>query len=1523
MSEVESPPSAESAWSRRLEQFLASRPGISIVVAFALCAMFAASTVELSPNLQLIVAGVYLAIFFIVWRKKTRRMQVFLEVLSAAVSLRDLTWRLADTLYFITWVEVGLGTLLLTAELYALIMLFLSYFQSIYPLGRVPIPLPDNPRDWPTVDVYVPTYNEDLSIVRLTVLGALGMDWPRDKLNVYLLDDGRRPEFALFAEACGATYIARPSNENAKAGNFNYAIKRSSGEFILTLDCDHIPTRAFLQITMGWMVGDPKIALLQTPHHFYSPDPFQRNLAAGFRTPPESNLFYGVIQDGNDFWDATFFCGSCAILRRVAIEGIGGFATQTVTEDAHTALRMQREGWSTAYLRIPLAGGLATERLITHIGQRVRWARGMLQIFRIDNPLLGPGLNWGQRLCYLSAMLSFLFAVPRVVFLTAPLAFLFFGENVIAASPVAVLAYAIPHMFHAVGTVSRINKGWRYSFWSEVYETTMALFLVRVTIGTLINPFRAKFNVTKKGGVLESGYFDLRAVYPNVIMGGLMFIGLLRGLYGLMFENVDFIARRAYLLNSCWATLSLLIILAAVAVGRETHQKRYSHRIRASLPVSVTTEDGIVVEGVTEDLSMGGASIHMTWPQPIVGPQTVEIHVNIEGEYLRLRAHVIRSRNGQCVFRWDIGSLQEEASIIRIVFGRADAWVDWNNYGNDRPLRSVWDIFVSILGLFRPPGRLMPKAEARYPSFSEENVSTDETAAGEGRGKGRNRAGMLSGSRSLKMIPLLAMLAWASTAQAAPAPASALPGAAGPVNAADAAREAEAAVDSGENASGAAAQMATTHTYTFDQLGATTALTMRSATPLQGLQFGIPADQLVTSARLIVSGAMSPSLRPENSAVTITLNEQYVGTLRPNPAHPSFGPLAFDVNPIFFVNSNRLNFSFAAGTKGCADPMDKLLWASVSEHSQLQVTTISLPARRQLSRLPQPFYDRAVDQKAVIPVVLAASYDPEILTATGIVASWFGRQTDFRGVAFPVSSTVPRTGNAIAVGVVAELPGELGHLSVGGPTVMEVPNPSDPNGTVLVVTGRDRDEVITASKGIGFGSGTLPASAPADIAAIDVAPRQPPEAPAFIPTSRPVKLGELVPDSALQGVGFTPGVMTVPFRIPPDLYTWHSRPYKLHVRFRSPDGPIVDVARSHLDVSINNIYLRSYPLRANDGEIARALAHVGLGNTSGVESHIATLQPWMIYGKNQLQFYFDAAPMSGASCKAGPSLLHLSVDPDSTIDFSNAFHITAMPNLAYMASAGFPFTTYADLSHTAVVLPDHPAAPTIGAFLDLMGFMGATTWYPVSGVEIVTADHVSDVADRNLIVLSTLAESADIAPLLANAAYQISDGHLHMAARSALGGVWNAFENPASILARHAPTEIDTDLTGGVGAVVEAQSPLMSGRTVLALLSSDPSGLNNLVQTLNLRKNQPDIQGDMVLVHGDSLSSYRGSPIYTVGSVPLWMWPDWYMHNRPMHVIVVGLIACLLLTAVMSRALVRHARRRYKELQVQRRTFRD
>ncbi len=154
---------------------------------------------------------------------------------------------------------------------------------------------------------------------------------------------------------------------------------------------------------------------------------------------------------------------------------------------------------------MPLAAGLATERLALHIGQRMRWARGMLQILRIDNPLFGPGLTLGQRICYLQATGHFLFAMPRVVFLTSPLAFLLLGQNVIAASPLAITAYALPHIFHSVATNSRLQRNWRHSFWSEIYETVLALFLVRVTIVTLIFPSAASSTSPPRAGCWRTG----------------------------------------------------------------------------------------------------------------------------------------------------------------------------------------------------------------------------------------------------------------------------------------------------------------------------------------------------------------------------------------------------------------------------------------------------------------------------------------------------------------------------------------------------------------------------------------------------------------------------------------------------------------------------------------------------------------------------------------------------------------------------------------------------------------------------------------------------------------------------------------------------------------------------------------------------------------------------------------------------------------------------------------------------------
>ena len=225
------------------------------------------------------------------------------------------------------------------------------------------------------------------------MLAALSMDWPRDKLNVYILDDGSRPEFRHIRRGMRLRlHRSARTTSGAKAGNINHALRHTKGELIAIFDCDHAPTRAFLQLPSAGCCGT-RIAMVQTPHYFYSPDPFERNLAPKRRVPNEGLLFYGAIQPGNDLWNAAFFCGSCAVIRRTALEEVGGVPHITVTEDCHCSLLMQKRGWHTAYIRLPLAAGLATERLSLHIGQRLRWARGMMQIMRLEKTDAGRGLG--------------------------------------------------------------------------------------------------------------------------------------------------------------------------------------------------------------------------------------------------------------------------------------------------------------------------------------------------------------------------------------------------------------------------------------------------------------------------------------------------------------------------------------------------------------------------------------------------------------------------------------------------------------------------------------------------------------------------------------------------------------------------------------------------------------------------------------------------------------------------------------------------------------------------------------------------------------------------------------------------------------------------------------------------------------------------------------------------------------------------------------------------------------------------
>jgi len=631
-------------------------------------------------------------IALLVRRVPGRYATLILVVLSITVSCRYLWWRYTATLNWNNNFDLACGIVLLAAETYSWLVLMLGYVQVAWPLQRKPSALPADPRQWPTVDVLIPTYNEELSLVRHTVHAALGLDWPADKLRIHLLDDGRRPEFREFAAQAGVNYITRSDNRHAKAGNLNHALAQLDGELVAIFDCDHLPVRSFLQVTCGWFLRDAKLALVQTPHHFFSPDPFERNLRVFRRDPNEGELFYGLVQDGNDLWNAAFFCGSCAVLRRAAIDDIGGFATETVTEDAHTALRLHRNGWNSAYLRIPQAAGLATDSLGAHVNQRIRWARGMAQICRVDNPLFGPGLSIGQRLCYLNAMLHFFYGLPRLIFLTAPLAYLLMGAHVFQATALMIAAYAVPHIFHASLTNSRIQGRFRHSFWNEVYESVLAWYILRPALVAFVNPRAGKFNVTDKGGVTEEGYFDWNMARPYIVLLILNLAGFAVGLGRLAFQESPDVA--TVLINLAWTVYNLIMTSAAVAVAGETRQMRRAPRVTAALPASIMFDNGKTLACETIDFSQTGLGLRVApgTDIPLGEPMRVSLYRGTEEGIFPVVAAFRRGDHLGLQFK-DL-NVQQEVQLAQMTFARADTWAQaWGRHERD----SMPSAFADIL----------------------------------------------------------------------------------------------------------------------------------------------------------------------------------------------------------------------------------------------------------------------------------------------------------------------------------------------------------------------------------------------------------------------------------------------------------------------------------------------------------------------------------------------------------------------------------------------------------------------------------------------------------------------------------------------------------------------------------------------------------------------------------------------------------------------------------------------------------
>src|SRR6266567_6232965 len=849
-----------------------------------------------------------------------------LMIMSMFCTFRYGYWRISGTVMFFRDPANHWGALdaffilsLIFAEVYAFFILFLGYFQTIWPLRRAPVALPDDEREWPHVDVLIPTYNEPLDVVRYTALGALNIDWPADKMHVYILDDGRRKEFEQFAFEAGIGYKIRPDNKHAKAGNINTALKSMKSPYVAIFDCDHVPTRSFLQMTMGWFLRDRKLAMLQTPHHFYSPDPFERNLQQFRIIPNEGELFYGIVQDGNDFWNATFFCGSCAVLRRTALDEIGGIAVETVTEDAHTSLRMQTNGWNTAYINIPQAAGLATERLSGHVKQRIRWARGMIQIMRIDNPLFARGLSPAQRLCYFNAMTHFLYALPRLIFLTAPLIYLLFGHVNIPGYWAAILAYAFPHLALSNIANSRIQGQHRHSFWNDIYETVLAPYILLPTILALINPRLGRFHVTAKGGVVNRRFFDRHLARPFLFMIGLNLLGIFCAIPRLFhFPGahsafpLNLFARMydgnhvgTIVMNLLWVCFNLIILGVATSVAWESRQRRQTVRLAMTVPADVQLPNGSIIHGVTIDVSSGGLMIRMERDFIANPGDAIKLTLPVLDGNATLPATLVGISGNTLRAQFDPLTLQEEEALTMVLYSRADTWLGWGETREaDKPLTSLGRITkLAFFGLTRA----LREARKSNDASPQRKLIT-----------------------SIAPLFLLAVLLGPSPAVAQASITAKIAPAAIPV--------------------------LFDNTLALSDLGVSNNIVLHGVDSFDTVRFSLPRTQLVKTATMHLRYHASPGLIPSLSHLKVSLNGTLFTTIpltaQPavvtpsNPAQTatsapsennSLLQTTLSLPAELLAPSNELTFEFIGHyAMKCEDPSHSTLWAHIDNNSTIE-----------------------------------------------------------------------------------------------------------------------------------------------------------------------------------------------------------------------------------------------------------------------------------------------------------------------------------------------------------------------------------------------------------------------------------------------------------------------------------------------------------------------------------------------------------------------------------------------------------
>lgn len=591
--------------------------------------------------------------------------------LTAVLLVRYLLWRGFETLpplgaepmAVIGWGFFGIELLGSVAGLILLHVLSRTCDRSAEATAHPVEGFPGGP---PLIDLLIPTYNEQSEILYRTIIGAMSQDYPR--FRVWVLDDGRRPWLAEMCQELGAGYRTRGDNSHGKAGNMNACLwwlldQPEPPDAIGVLDADFIATPAFLRRAAA-LLHDPEVALVQTPQHFFNPDPIQLNLGAATLIPDEQRFFFDVILASKDAHGTAFSCGTSALVRASSLTAIGGFPTESVTEDLLMSIKFTCIGMRTVYLNEPLTAGLAPEGLHEYLTQRGRWCLGTMQIVRTPwGPWSRGTVPWLMRLHTMDTVLFWTMTpILRILCITVPILYWWTGFVVIQADLPGLIGHLGPYWLSCIIFLGWASRGTNVPVLADAMSLLVCRESLRASVIGLFGSKKQKFKVTAKGATRDRTVVQWGLAGAFLTLAGLTIGGvLLRVVTGPIADTPADVET----MTLFWSIYNVLMLCVSAMMCVEAPRYRKEERFVLDEPAN-TTVNGKQIAARLDNLALNGCRLIFAAAPALQIGDEIEVWVPSVGA-ITMQVRIVRGRF--CQLSFDSEPIRRAALVRKLFSG--------------------------------------------------------------------------------------------------------------------------------------------------------------------------------------------------------------------------------------------------------------------------------------------------------------------------------------------------------------------------------------------------------------------------------------------------------------------------------------------------------------------------------------------------------------------------------------------------------------------------------------------------------------------------------------------------------------------------------------------------------------------------------------------------------------------------------------------------------------------------------------